>query len=521
MTEEAVLPSRLSGYQKLPPTVSTLSGAVFDPSGKRWAFHDGLSAICVNFNRLSEYATEEFVEAAKVPLIWYAENTEASTVAAIFDNLRVLLVSIATARERLVNEIDAPLLITYRASLSSDKEWKLGGLRAFFKKWYRLGVPGVTGDAVRFLNSIRLKGVRKGTAVLTMDPLKGPLTDVERSAVHAALNDAFAVGQIPLDDYLLAWLCLLLGQRNIQFAMLKVCDISEIDKSDGRKEYVLRVPRVKQATAEARREQFKDRLITPSIVKLLVSHANSILERFKDKREFLDAPSQAPLFPKKNSMSCARPNFHDHSSPEAIGHRVKSVFSALHVRSERTGEPIKVTSKRLRHTVATSAAREGHGELIIAELLDHSDTQNVGVYVKATPEIVERIDHAIALHMAPLAHAFAGVIINDESLAIRGDDPRSRIVDPRFDASMKPMGNCSRCGSCGFMAPIACYTCKSFQAWIDGPHEAVLEYLLSERDRLMSGVDTRIATINDRTILAVAEVIRQIRETRKEEGDVC
>jgi len=268
MTEEAVLPSRLSGYQKLPPTVSTLSGAVFDPSGKRWAFHDGLSAICVNFNRLSEYATEEFVEAAKVPLIWYAENTEASTVAAIFDNLRVLLVSIATARERLVDEIDAPLLITYRASLSSDKEWKLGGLRAFFKKWYRLGVPGVTGDAVRFLNSIRLKGVRKGTAVLTMDPLKGPLTDVERSAVHAALNDAFAVGQIPLDDYLLAWLCLLLGQRNIQFAMLKVCDISEIDKSDGRKEYVLRVPRVKQATAEARREQFKDRLITPSIGKL-------------------------------------------------------------------------------------------------------------------------------------------------------------------------------------------------------------------------------------------------------------
>ena len=515
MSEEAALLT-LHGYQKLPHVVKTLSGATFDPSGKRWAFHDRLSAICVNFNRLGEYATEEFIEAAKIPLIWYSENAEASTVGAIFENLRVLLVSTSTACKRLVNEIDAPLLTTYRASLSSGNEWKLGGLRAFLKKWYHLGVPGVTGDAIRFLNSIRLKGVRKGTAVLTMDPLKGPLTDVERSAVQAALNDVYSVGKIPLEDYLLAWLCLLLGQRNIQFAMLKVCDVAEIPRSDGVKDYVLKIPRVKQFAAEARRKEFKERLITPSIGKLLIFHANNVLERFKDKSEFLGSPSQAPLFPKKGTVNCERPTFHEHSSPEAIGHRIKSVFSALRVNSERTGEPIKVTSKRLRHTVATSAAREGHGELIIAELLDHSDTQNVGVYVQATPEIIERIDQAIALQMAPLAHAFAGDIIGDESAAIRGNDPRSRIVDPRFDASMKPMGNCSRCGSCDFMAPIACYTCKSFQAWIDGPHEAVLEYLLSERERLMSEVGARIATVNDRTIFAVAEVVKQARDARKE-----
>ncbi|WP_147472982.1 tyrosine-type recombinase/integrase, partial [Pseudomonas savastanoi] len=137
--------------------------------------------------------------------------------------------------------------------------------------------------------------------------------------------------------------------------------------------------------------------------------------------------------------------------PKEIGNRVRSVFEALRVYSERTGEHIKITSKRLRHTVATSAAREGHGELIIAELLDHSDTQNVGIYVKATPEIIERIDRAVALRMAPLAHAFAGAVIISESAATRGDDPTSRIVDPRFDETMKPMGNCGRDGPCGFM----------------------------------------------------------------------
>lgn len=96
-----------------------------------------------------------------------------------------------------------------------------------------------------------------------MDPLTGPLTDIERSATQAALNDAFAAKKIALDDYLLAWLCLLLGQRNIQYAMLKVGDVREITKADGATEYVLRVPRVKQGRAEARREQFKERLITP------------------------------------------------------------------------------------------------------------------------------------------------------------------------------------------------------------------------------------------------------------------
>lgn len=348
-----------------------------------------------------------------------------------------------------------------------------------------------------------------------MDPRTGPLTDVERSAVQAALNSAFAVGDVSLENYLLAWLFLLLGQRNIQFAMLKVCDIQEVVRGDGSREYVLRVPRVKQASAEGRRVQFKERLITPSIGKMLLEYSRAVQERFEQRGEFPDDLSQAPLFPQKLKAKGIRPSFHYHASPDEIGKRITAVFGTLSVYSERTGAPIAVTSKRLRHTVATSAAREGHGELIIAELLDHSDTQNVGVYVKATPEIVERIDIAVALQMAPLARAFAGVIVSDESEAVRGDDLSSRIVDPRFDEELKPMGNCARNGSCGFMAPISCYTCSSFQAWVEGPHEEVLAHLIAERERLMAEADPRIATINDRTILAVAELVMRVRQIRE------
>lgn len=302
----------------LPGRIKTLSGAVFDPSARRWSFHDGLSPISVNFERLSKCATAELIEAAKFPMIWYAENAEGGTLQGLFDHLRKLLEEATSAQGREVGVIDSPLLINYRASLTPATEWRLGALSAFLKKWNSLGVPGVTDDAVRFLKSVRLKGCRKGAAVLTMDPLTGPLTDVERSAVQAALNNAFAVGEVPLENYLLAWLCLLLGQRNIQFAMLKVCDIREVARGDGNREYVLRVPRVKQASAEGRRDQFKERLITPSIGKMLMAHAKSVQKRFEEEGRFPEDPSQAPLFPQKLKTKGIRPYFHYHTSPEEI-----------------------------------------------------------------------------------------------------------------------------------------------------------------------------------------------------------
>lgn len=520
-TEIKRLVRESSGYPPLPPIVKTLSGATFDPSEKRWSFHDGLRPISLNFTLLVSFATNDFIQAMKLPLIWYAENFMAGTLVTVFKYLRVMLQQAAVSQGRPVDVIDAALLISYRASLSQNKEYVLGALSAFLKRWHRFGVQGVTEDAMQFLKIVRLKGCRKGVAVSTMDPLLGPLTDIERSAIQSALNNAFSNGKVSLEDYLLVWLCLLLGQRNIQFAMLKVCDVEEIVKMDGTCEYVLRIPRVKQKNIKARREDFRERLITASIGKLLISYANGVRTRFAHDKKFMDDPSQAPLFPQRQGTRDKRPIFHCHINSTAVYLRIKSVVNGLQVFSERTGELIKITPKRFRHTVATSAAREGHGELIIAELLDHSDTQNVGVYVKATPEIIERIDRALAIRMAPLAHAFSGTIIRDEAEAIRGDDPTSRIVDPRFDEKMKPMGNCGRDGACGFLVPISCYTCKNFQAWIEGPHEAVLAHLIAERERLMRETDERMAAVNDRTILAVAEVVNRVREMREEVVGDC
>jgi hypothetical protein len=73
---------------------------------------------------------------------------------------------------------------------------------------------------------------------------------------------------------------------------------------------------------------------------------------------------------------------------------------------------------------------------------------------------------------------------------------------------------CGMHGFCGLAAPIACYTCRNFKAWVDGPHEEVLHHLLTERETLMAAGSARIAAVRDRTIFAVAGVVRLCEEHR-------
>jgi integrase len=389
--------------------------------------------------------------------------------------------------------------------------WYLSSLSGLLQKWHEMSIPGVTDDAVALLKQLRIKGAQKGEAVLTMDPEHGSFTDIEVQALHTALDTAYQASEIDLDDCVLVLLFLALGQRPIQYAALKVCDVQPDKAKDGTPIYILRVPRAKQQ-GPTLRAVLKDRVLIPQIGENLVRHANEVEQAF---RKIMADPKQAPLFPAKESRKNEPNGFEYHQTAFSLARKLKKTLDKLGVVSERTGQPLHIMATRFRRTVGTRAAVEGHGELVIAELLDHNDTQNVGVYVEAVPQIVERIDRAMALHMAPLAQAFAGVIISNESEAARAGDPSSRICDPRFDPSMKHMANCGKHGFCGLLAPIACYTCRSFEPWLDGPHEAVLDHLITERERLMGNSDARISSINDRTILAVAEVVRRCQELRK------
>jgi len=214
----------------------------------------------------------------------------------------------------------------------------------------------------------------------------------------------------------------------------------------------------------------------------------------------------APLFPGE-WVEDSIAGYEYHRTSAQISRRLVATLEKLKAKSERTDDSIHICPRRFRSTIGTRAAEEGYGELVIAELLDHVDTQNVGVYVRATPAIVERIDRALAMNVASMAQGFAGTLIDGPEEASRANDPNSLVRAPAITGNFDAISSCGKHGFCGFLKPIACYTCKSFEPWLDGPHEQVLEHLLAERERLFK-VDKRIACVNDRTIFAVAEVIQ-------------
>jgi len=483
----------------------TRNGLFFDPNDDVWTFSDISGQLRIDFKFLK--ISNSRIYGIKRVLVWYLENHAIQHAGNMYFRLKELLQFLHEQTKHDIDTITSIHLVNYKGSLGAQYEWHLGSLSGFLKKWYKMGFPGLSKDAYGFLNETTFKGAEKGRAVLTMDPYDGPFTDLELDSIQTAVNNGYADNKILREDFLLIWLFIIYGSRPIQLAQLKVCDILSAKRKDGSKEYIIRMPRAKQRNKA--RSEFKERIVPPVLGKVLFTYREHIKENFTS---LLDDPNQAPLFPSKSKNRSGELAYHQYR--EAITNRIQKVINGLNLISERTGEKLHITATRFRRTLGTRAASEGHGELIIAEILDHTDTQNAGVYVQATPEIIKRIDKAIALQMAPIAQAFAGLLFVDKSKAKRADDPSSDIIDPNIDSECKPMGKCGSYGFCGLLSPLACYTCSSFQAWDDGPHEQLLINLLKERERLMEITDYRIASINDKTIFAVAHVVEECNKIK-------
>lgn len=201
-----------------------------------------------------------------------------------------------------------------------------------------------------------------------------------------------------------------------------------------------------------------------------------------------------------------------HIAPNEINGVLTKVVETSQCFSERTGELLKVPSRRFRYTVGTRAAREGLGVMVIAELLDQTDIQNADVYIKNIPEHVAALDAAVGHQLALYAQAFQGVLVDHEEEARRGDDLSSRICHRGLGAA-----TCGKYGPCGANVPIPCYTCMHFQPWLNGPHEAVHADLIAERERILEVTgDLAMAAINDRTISAVEQVINRCKQRQEE-----
>lgn len=498
--------------QPLPESARTRGGVEYAPQEMLWVFRDNISQISINFNRVPESCIS-LIQGLKKTLVWYLENRSPMTAHGLFSSFLAFTRQLATIRKGPIKSITAEDILTIKIT-SNYSEYNLAHTRPLLKKWCELRVQGVEPDAAYVLSNLKLRQHPTGIAVATLDPETGPLTDLEFEGIQSALNNAYANNEIGADKLLLCYLLMSLGARPTQIASLKCGDLTQPDFPDG--DYILNLPRAKQRNTLSRSE-FKSRRLIRQIGEPLTAYIESIKEQFSD---IFNNLNEAPLFPQiKQDEYANSKNFEYHATSAALTLRVVRIFKKLLIPSERLGQNISISPIRFRRTFATRAAEEGWPLLVIAELLDHTSTKHVQVYAGLTSRIRAEFSRKIAIEMAPLAMAFAGRIIRSETDATRPGFA-SRIVDLRVDRRGLSMGSCGSYAHCGFARPIACYGgCYDFEPWLDGPHEAALDFMLARREHLKSTADSRIATINDRAILGCAQVILRCREILAENQD--
>jgi integrase len=491
------------------------AGYWFDVNAPTWILDKDNN---LSLTRIRESLRGESLQGFIATLAHYAKTMSGSHARNIADRCAVMLV------ETGAMSIDTTALINYRATLDRENEWKLGTIRGFLYKWHDLGYPGISDDVIDLLKGWTLKGNIKGDAVKRLDPNEGPLTDNELTAFNEGVVRAFEQSKITLAELALCLLTSHTGRRPRQICSTKNCDLDDAKvNKKGEPMFLIHIPRAKQR-GEVFRDSFKTFAMTVELWTVLCAQRkNSIasVERVLGYELQEADRAELPLFPdivvfeEIASVIELRSLFATdrlHLQSLRVTETLRKGVARAEVHSERTGYFLEAMAMRFRYTKGTRAAREGFGLMVIAELLDHTDIQNVDVYTKNLPEHAHALNKAMALQLAPYAQAFQGVLVDREADATRGDDLSSRI---KYKG--EGTATCGQYGFCGANAPIPCYTCNHFQPWLDGPHEEVLADLFVEREQVeqITG-DAAMASVNDRTIFAVINVIQRCHVRRAE-----
>ena len=281
------------------------------------------------------------------------------------------------------------------------------------------------------------------------------------------------------------------------------------------------MPRIKKRFVNPR-DDLLDEYLDPHfgrILENLVEKNCSVMLSY-DERDF-SKPEHRPLLIRKNRNSVAvlsqdAENIFNMTSGDVF--RLITAFVKRHnIISPLTGMLMHVTPRRLRYTLATGLAAEGISRRELARILDHTDTQHVGVYFDVAGKIIEHLDKATAKGFSKYLNFFKGKLIDGDEEAINGerDDKHLVFVDEQNPVDQSNIGVCGESSVCHLDPPFSCYLCPKFQPYRHADHEHVLECLLAGRDeRLKKYENARLGIQLDEVIVAVAQVAQLCEEGR-------
>ena len=350
--------------------------------------------------------------------------------------------------------------------------------------------------------AMRAPGNVLGAAVRNQDPLAGPLDADEQRLLIAAIQQRAGDDR----DRALVMLFFELGMNSEAAARLwndglvayRVNLVGPGGRPQQEVAYHLAVPRMKK---RAEHRETRNRPISREL--------GELLDGLRQPGELL-LPWVAGVRPQ-----------------HCIRNAMRRWVRAACIISPRTRQPLRLSPRRLRYTLATEMAREGASRHKIADVLDHSDLRHVEVYIEASSYVARQVGERFDAAFEPWLRRFEGTLTDRPAPSPAGTLPVVPGFAPQLPVLPLDLGGIGLCGRdvfadglCGLAPPLTCYTCPSFAAFRDGPHGIIgdaLERLIETR---MDGeADRRIPLQLEDTVTAIRQLQVQLQQEAGNQKD--
>lgn len=299
----------------------------------------------------------------------------------------------------------------------------------------------------------------KGKDVIVEMANRGPLTLREQRLFRETMSkiDPGALSIIELQGMVALKLGQVLGARDTQVINLR---FAHIGKGESGVPFLL-VPRAKQR-GHKNNNQYKKRLITKSVFDLIMR----LKERYQ---QALQQSINGEQF-----LLCTLTARTGLPTDKRV---TRDLFQTRRLAFESyIALGFKVTNRRLRKTFCTKLIAAGTPLKIVAELMDHTDLQQLEVYYRHTHHVAKKLDEVLNSEASDVLDAFKGKIISLGQVSQAGQ----QIFAPTKDQALHLIGSCGSKTPCQLNPPLSCYGCKSLEAFDDADHKGVVEHFVEE-----------------------------------------
>jgi hypothetical protein len=496
--DDADLPS-------VPSVIRSRDGAIVETHTTIWRLSGNAEVgkkFLINWELLDPYPflTERGRHLLKLYVSHQITKKRASTVWNMYRSLRHFLRWLASHDADIalslvpatfnwsdITEGQARAFLDWSVKHTAEKGNDFSHLRVFYEWGIARGYEDFQRTTLRQLKSIKAPNNPRGHNVRFRHPSKGPFSSDELFQIRGALQNGKGTDQ----DRALVMLHLELGLNPYATIQLTNADFRRYE-TEQLIAYQIDVPRIKKRTIH---RETKRRPISNTLGQLL--------------EQLQQGGPEDPLL---NWLSPSRPDW-------SLSYAMRRFVKITGITSSDTGARLPISPRRFRTSLATAMAAQGASKFHIAEILDHTDLQSADIYTQTVSSIADQVAKATDSLLQPLVHRFLGRIADapEKSPEQETSLPQIPALAPHLPLPVLNAGGIGSCGKkdglCRLLPPLSCYLCPSFVASRQGPHQEMLDALLTFLQQDDNMVDDRIKRQLDDVCLAITEVLEQVSKS--------